>query len=455
VSVEQRSVARLVKGANYARLGEKEVILQYAPVSFDAATFEIWGALCNGGRLVIAPADVTGLEELAEEIRREGVTVVWLTSALFQQMVERCLEGLRGVKQLLAGGDALPVAQVRKVVEELKGCRMINGYGPTENTTFTTTFEVKELREIEYGTPIGRPISNTQAYILDEDRRIAPVGVIGELYAGGEGLARGYLNRPELTAEKFIPNPFSKQPGERLYRTGDLCRYLPGGEIEFIGREDQQVKLRGYRIELGEIEKALAGHRRVKEAVVEARKDKSGEKRLVAYIVSDGAGIERGELRSYLAERLPEYMSPSAYVEMDELPVTANGKIDRKRLPEPEADESRYVEPASEVERAVAEIWAEALGLERVGVEDDFFELGGHSLMAARVISRVRDRFRVDVPLRDVYQRPTVANMARLIEAIYDGQQDEMNEMARMLDQLEGLAQEEVDALLHQMAGMG
>jgi acyl carrier protein len=215
--------------------------------------------------------------------------------------------------------------------------------------------------------------------------------------------------------------------------------------------------LRGYRIELGEIESALAGAPRVKEAVVEVRQDGRGEKRLVAYVVSEGERAGGRELRRYLAERLPEYMAPSVYVEMDQLPLTANGKIDRRRLPEPEAEsgESRYVEPGSEVERVVAEIWAEALGVERVGVEDDFFELGGHSLMAARVLARVMEAFHIEVPLREVYQRPTVANMARLIEATYDSQRDEMDELASVLDQLEGLAQEEVDALLRQMAVTG
>ena len=420
VSVEQRSVARLVKGANYARLGEEETILQFAPAPFDAATFEIWGALCNGAKLAIAPAEVIGLEDLAKEIKLQGVTVMWLTSALFQQMVEGHLEGLKGVKQLLAGGDTLPVAQVRKAVEGLEGCRVINGYGPTENTTFTTTYEVRELRRIEYGVPIGRPISNTQAYILDENHKVAPVGVIGELYAGGDGLARGYLNRPEVTAEKFTPNPFSQQPGQRLYKTGDLCRYLPGGEIEFIGRKDGQIKLRGYRIELGEIENALAGAPGVKEAVVEVRQDKNGEKRLVAYIVSDSVRVENKELKRRLSEKLPEYMVPGVYVELEELPVTANGKIDRRGLPEPDTtglqDGIDHVAPRNATEIILAGIWAELLGLDQVGVRSNFFDLGGHSLAAIRLVGRIKEAFGEafgqSIPAAAVFERPTIEEMA-------------------------------------------
>ena len=286
VSVTHKSVVRLVKETNFANFGSDQVFLQLAPISFDAATLELWGPLLNGGRLVIFPAQTPTLEEIGLALTTHGVTTLWLTAGLFNLMVDERLEDLRGVKQLLAGGDVLSVAHVKKVVQELSGCQLINGYGPTENTTFTCCHPVTDADAIESSVPIGRPISNTQVYVLDRQLRPAPVGVAGELYIGGDGLARDYFNRPQLTAEKFIPNPFSDVPGARLYRTGDLTRYLPNGTIEFIGRVDQQVKLRGFRIELEEIQAALVEHEAVQEAVVVAREDTPGDKHLVAYVVA-------------------------------------------------------------------------------------------------------------------------------------------------------------------------
>ncbi|HEU5131603.1 MAG TPA: AMP-binding protein, partial [Pyrinomonadaceae bacterium] len=286
VSVTHQSIVRLVKETNFAGFGPDEVFLQLAPVSFDAATMELWGPLLNGGRLVVFPAQTPGLEEIGSVLTTHGVTTLWLTSGLFNLMVDERLEDLRGVKQLLAGGDVLSIAHVKKVVQELPGCRLINGYGPTENTTFTCCHPITDVDTIESSVPIGRPIANTQVYVLDHQLRPVPVGVAGELYIGGDGLARDYFNRPALTAEKFIPNPFSDVPGARLYRTGDLTRYLPNGTIEFIGRVDQQVKLRGFRIELEEIQAALVEHESVQEAVVVAREDTPGDKHLVAYVVA-------------------------------------------------------------------------------------------------------------------------------------------------------------------------
>ena len=433
-------------------LGESDRFLQKASIAFDISVWEIFGALISGACLV--PARQDGQQDsryLVDLIARRSVTTAHFgPSALQAVLDEKDIAKCGSLKRVFCGGEPLP-PHVKEKFHALLDSEVYIQYGPTE-AAVDVAFWRAERGDKRRILPIGRPMANTQIYILDSRNQPLPVGMPGELHISGECLANGYLNRPELTAEKFTPNPFSEQPGRRLYKTGDLCRYLPGGEIEFIGRKDGQIKLRGYRIELGEIENALAGAPRVKEAVVEARQNKNGEKRLVAYVVSDGVRVESVELKGYLSERLPEYMVPGVYVELEELPVTANGKIDRRRLPEPEADERQYVEPSGEVERAVAEIWAEALGVERVGAEDDFFELGGHSLMAARVISRVRERFRIEVPLRDVYQRPTVANMARLIEATSDGGRDEMGEMAMVLDQLEGLAQEEVDALLKQLA---
>jgi amino acid adenylation domain-containing protein len=294
--IEHRSVVRLVKNTNYIELGRAEVFLQFAPISFDASTLELWGPLLNGGRLVIAPPGRLSLEELGQLIKSRGVTTLWLTAALFHQMVDTHIEALRGVRQMLAGGETLSVPHVRKYLLGIGKSRLINGYGPTENTTFTCCHVMTADSRIEHTVPIGRPISNTRVYILDTRLRPVPVGVYGELYIGGDGLARGYLNRPELTAEKFVSDPF--EPGERLYRTGDLVRYTPAGVIEFLGRVDNQVKVRGYRIELGEIEAALGAHSAVREAVVLAREDTPGDKRLVAYVVADEGALSeavRGE----------------------------------------------------------------------------------------------------------------------------------------------------------------
>ena len=328
VCVPHRGVVRLVKNANYASFSDEEVFMQLAPISFDASTLEIWGCLLNGARLVICPPQTPSLAELAETLERHQVTTVWLTTGLFNQMVEEKPEGLKHLRQILTGGDVLSPTHVRKALAVLDGCRLINGYGPTENTTFTTCYTIPSTFGGQRSIPIGRPISNTQCYILDERLQPVPVGIPGELYAGGDGLALGYLGHPKLTAEKFIPNPF--MPGSRLYKTGDLARYLADGNIEFLGRMDFQVKIRGFRVELGEIEAVLGRHPLVRECVVMAREDYPGEKRLAAYIVAhDGADPTARELRQFLKGKLPDYMAPSVFMRLKALPLTPNGKVDR------------------------------------------------------------------------------------------------------------------------------
>ncbi|MBV9111152.1 MAG: amino acid adenylation domain-containing protein, partial [Gemmatimonadetes bacterium] len=304
VAVEHRSVVRLVRGANYADLGPDEVILQAAPVSFDASTLEIWGALLNGGRMVMVPGATPSLEELGRAIVHHGVTTMWLTAGLFQAMVEERAGDLRGVRQLLAGGDVLPVEAVRRLRERAPGCRVINGYGPTENTTFTCCYPVPPGWS-GASVPIGFPVSNTRVYVLDEALRPVPVGIAGELYAAGHGVARGYLNRPELTDERFVPDPFSAEPGARMYRTGDRVRLRADGAVEYLGRLDEQVKVRGFRIELGEVESALACHPAVAECAVAALADGAAGKRLVAYVVG---AADAHALRAHLKLSLPDYM---------------------------------------------------------------------------------------------------------------------------------------------------
>ncbi|MGH9363210.1 MAG: non-ribosomal peptide synthetase, partial [Thermoanaerobaculia bacterium] len=434
MAVSHRNVVRLVRETDFARFGPDEVFLQFAPISFDAATLEIWGPLLNGGRLVVFPPGLASLEELGEAIAREGVTTLWLTAALFHQMVEGHLERLRPLRQLLAGGDVLSAVHVRRALAGLPGVTLINGYGPTEGTTFTCCHTVRAAPAEGASVPIGRPIANTRAYVLDEALRPAPVGIVGQLYAAGDGLASGYFGRPELTAERFVPDPVSGEPGARLYRTGDLARWLPGGELEFLGRLDHQVKLRGFRIELGEIEAALTAHPAVREAAVLAREDEPGDKRLVAYVVPVGVPVgeelassraeassaptlDISELRSFLAERLPDYMVPAAFVELPALPLTPNGKLDRKALPAPAtAPVERAAGPLTPAEELVTGIWADVLRLSAVGPDDDFFALGGHSLLATQVASRVREVFGLELPLRKLFELPTVAALAAHLE---------------------------------------
>jgi len=429
VAVPHQAVVRLVKNTNFARLAADEIFLQFAPISFDASTLEIWGPLLNGGRLVIQPPGAPSLAELGETVCREGVTTLWLTTGLFNLMVEEHIEALRGLRQLLFGGERASATHVHKAARELEGCRLIHGYGPTENTTFTTCYQVSLAGMAadpgpEARVPIGGPVANTTVYILDRNLRPVPVGAPGELYTGGDGLARGYLNRPELTAERFGPDPFADRPGGRLYRTGDLARYLPDGNIEYLERLDNQVKVRGFRIELGEIETALRAHPGVHDAVVLAREDRPGGRYVVAYLaLSPGAqeacGDMAGQLRSFLAQRLPDWMIPSVFVVLPALPLGPTGKVDRQALPAPDAgdlvDGAGYLAPRDDLEAKLVAIWEELLGVRPIGVRDNFFELGGHSLLAAKLIDRVRGLAPGKVPLTALFQEPTVERLATVL----------------------------------------
>ncbi len=422
VCVTHRGVVRLVRDTNYAGFSPEDVFLQLAPVTFDASTFEIWGALLNGARLVLMPPGVALTEEIGAAVRQQRVTTLWLTAGLFHLMVDERLEDLCGLRQLLAGGDVLSVGHVNRFVNACDAGRLTNGYGPTENTTFTCCHRF-EREEHGASVPIGRPVSNTRVYILDERMRPVGAGIVGELYAGGDGLARCYLNRPALTAEKFVPDPFGEEAGARLYRTGDLARYRADGTIEFLGRRDHQVKLRGFRIELGEVEAALQGHAAVRACLATVREDAPGDKRLVAYFTACNAGQPTAdELRRHLREKLPEYMIPSAFVALEAFPLTENGKVDRSALPAPEDSlqrrEDLYVAPRDETEEALAATFRDVLGLSRVGVHDNFFDLGGHSLLATQVITRVRDTLRVELPLKRFFEHPTIAELAATIETL-------------------------------------
>ncbi|MFE8599731.1 amino acid adenylation domain-containing protein [Archangium violaceum] len=434
VCIPHRGIVRLVCGTGYVRLTEAERVTQLSNTSFDGSTFELWVALLSGGCVVGVPRETAlSPKALAAFLRERRISTAFLPTALFNQTVAECPEAFQTVKYVMFGGEAADVKSLRRVLERGAPKYLVNGYGPTENTTLSTSHEVREVREGAVSVPIGRPLANSEAYVLDERRQPVPVGVAGELYVGGDGLALGYLNPPELTAERFISHPFRAEPGAKLYRTGDLARYLPDGRLEYLGRRDEQVKVRGFRIELGEVEAVLAKHPGVSEVAVVARDTGPSGKHLVAYVVptsplpsgegrgegATGPGFKPEELRVWLKQTLPEHMVPSAFVRLEALPLTPNGKVDRKALPAPEAEGTEreaYVAPRTRMEQVVADLWAPLLGLARVGARDHFFELGGHSLLATQVVSRLREVLHRELPVRVLFEAPTVEELARRLE---------------------------------------
>lgn len=427
VSVIHRGVVRLVKETNYAHLTDEEIILQLAPISFDASTFEIWGCLLNGGKLVIFPPHTPSLDELGQIIQQYKVTTLWLTAGLFHLIVDEKIDALKSLRQLLAGGDVLSVPHVQKFLQTVENCQLINGYGPTENTTFTCYHPITAPLQAGVSIPIGRPIANTQVYILDNNLQPVSIGEVGELYIGGDGLARDYLNRPDLTAEKFIYHSFDSNLITRLYKTGDLARYLPDGNIEFLGRIDNQVKIRGFRIELGEIEREIAQHPDVREVVVLARQDKTSEKQLTAYIVPHyNSRYTHNKLRNFLQQQLPNYMMPSAFVMLESLPLTANGKVDRHKLPAPSRErpqlEQAYIAPQTDLERLLAGILSELLKIDRVGIDDNFFDLGGTSISILQVAVRLQYELGIELPTVKLFQYSTIGSLANYLHSNQNSQ---------------------------------
>lgn len=426
VVVPQRAVIRLVRGNDFVDISADDVFLQAAPLSFDASTLEIWAPLLNGGKLVLPETEKPSLAELAGLIGRHGVTTLWLTAGLFEMMIEEHAAELRTLRNLLSGGDVLPVPAVRRALEALPETRLINGYGPTENTTFTTCHTITKGDLERRSIPIGRPIANTTVWILDEAGRPVPAGVPGEIHAGGDGLASGYLNDEALTRERFVPSPLPGREGEILYRTGDLGRWGEDGNIEFLGRKDRQVKVRGFRIEPGEVESAILQHPGVGQCRVDVRGGTSGEKSLVAWV--SGAGGTKPdvlEIRRSLEQKLPAYARPDAIAVLDQFPLTASGKIDVRALPAPQAVTAPAVEePQTDTEKQLAAIWRELLGLASVGRNDNFFALGGHSLLGLRLFSRIRSAFGRTLPLSALLQAPTLRRLAELVDGASSGEKD-------------------------------
>ncbi|MEA2694055.1 MAG: hypothetical protein QOJ16_3442, partial [Acidobacteriota bacterium] len=409
VLVEQRSVTRLVRNTNYLELGPGDRILQTGSMSFDASTLEVWGALLNGATLYLAPREeLLDATRLGRLLAGQGITCIWLTASLFNQIVDQDLSVFAPLRVLLIGGERLSLHHVNRVRREVPDLAIVNCYGPTENTTFTTCFPVR--RAFDTDIPIGRPISHTRVYVLDEENRPVPIGVVGELHCGGDGLARGYLRQPERTAASFVPDPF--RDGERMYRTGDLARWSEGGDLEYIGRRDAQVKIRGFRIEPGEIDHRLRELPAVREALTLAR-EVAGDRVLVTYLVG-APPLAPADLRLHLGRFLPGFMIPSHFVLLDRLPLNPNGKVDLAALPDPAAAGSRSsrVAPRNLLEERLAALWEEVLGVQDIGVEDSFFDLGGHSLKAAAIVARARTELGLDVRLADLFESPTIAGLA-------------------------------------------
>ncbi len=420
IAIPQRAVTRLVLNTDYVSLQPGQNMAQVSNASFDAATFEIWGALLTGGCLVIVPRDVTlSPPRFASFLSEAKIDSMFLTTALFNQTARECPDGFSAVGDVLVGGEQADAASMRRVLAAGGPRRLLNVYGPTENTTFSSWYEVREVSESARSVPIGKALANSHFYVLDEHLELVPIGVAGEFYLGGLGLAHGYWDRAELTASCFLPDPFGA-PGSRMYRTGDWVRWLPDGNIDFLGRRDDQVKVRGFRIELGEIEAALNNLPQVSASAVVVHPE-AGDRLIAYWVKEDHAPIDSGGLREALGLHLPGYMVPSVFVELESLPLTPNGKLDRKALPAPGAEGSQresYRAPQTPLEELLCGIWERVLSVSRVGLDDNFFDLGGHSLLATQLLSRVRNVLSLEVPMRTLFTSPRVYDFVQAVGAL-------------------------------------
>ncbi|MBG1264988.1 non-ribosomal peptide synthetase [Nostoc sp. WHI] len=439
--VPHRSIIGFMFGVDYIHLDAEQIWLQHSSISWDALTLELWPPLLYGGRCVLYPGKIPTPGDLSRIIQEQGVNILFLTTALFNLMIDTMPQGLLGVKQLLFGGESVSVDHVRRALELLPGTQLIHAYGPSECTVFTCCYPIpQQIDHNIHSIPIGKPIGDRKVYLLDKDLHRVPIGVPGELYVGGASVARGYLNQPTLTSEKFLPNPFFE--GDTLYKTGDLVRRLSDGNLEFLGRIDTQVKIRGFRIELGEVEAVLNQHSDIKQVVVIVREDEPGNKYLVAYLIAKDNPLTPSSLRNFLKTKLPDYMIPAAFVFLEAFILTPNGKINRRVLPAPDADQRNlevdFVAPRTPTEQELATIWAEVLKLKQVGIHDNFFELGGHSLLATQVISRLREAFSLDFSLRYLFENPTIAELAQkaIAQQIEQAENDAISQILREVDQL-------------------
>jgi amino acid adenylation domain-containing protein len=419
VEMIQRGIVRLViNNKSYAELGPQEVILNRASVAFDVSAFEIYGALLNGGKLVLMNSHKPSFEQIAKTIQQYSVTILRVGPELLNVLLEDYSDYLGSLRQVFCGGEVLPVWLARKFKVKLKWCNLINAYGPTENAVNTTSYSVQEISPNISSIPIGRPVANDSVYILDKYLQPVPIGVCGELYLSGDGIARGYLNRPELTRERFIKNPFSRDTVKVMYKSGDLGRFRPDGNIEFLGRTDDQVKIRGVRIELGEIENIVGQFPGVRQSITTTFIGKDGTKEVVSYVVMNKEKeFNQKELRSFVREKLPEYLVPTFFVELEEIPVTPVGKLDYKRLPSPTVsfERDQVISPRNPVEKKLVSIWESLLDYSPISIRDNFFDLGGNSLLAMRLFSLIEKNFSKRLPVSSIFQEETIENLASLI----------------------------------------
>jgi amino acid adenylation domain-containing protein len=414
VEVLHRGIVRLVKNTNYIQLDSSDVIAQVSKFSFDAITFEVWGALLNGGRLVILPYEtILSPSRFAEALRHSKITSMFLTAALFNIVAKRKPDAFAHMRNLLVGGDVVSPESARIVLATAPPERLVNGYGPTECTTFSCCHHIDQVPE-SGSIPIGHPIANSETYLLDRFLQPVPVGVIGEIYLGGDGLARGYRNRAELTAQRFVPHPFKKDDLQRLYKTGDKGRYREDGSVEFFGRTDHQIKLRGHRIEPGEIEAVLRKHPEVADCVVVLATRPYGEQCLIAYADKrPHCDPDEDQLKDFLARRLPGYMIPTHIAVLDTFPLTPEGKINRKALPPYSPPKLASAElPSSELESKISEVWKSILGRPVVSLDDNFFDLGGTSLLLAAVENELHTRLNITIAITDLFRFPTIRKLA-------------------------------------------
>ena len=431
VMVEHRNVVRLIKNTNYVKFEEDERILQTGAIVFDASTFEFWGSLLNGYALYLVDEGVIlEAEKLKKAIEDQKITTLWLTAPLFNQLTEQNPKIFDGVRNLLVGGDALSPKHINRIRDIYKDLNIINGYGPTENTTFSVCNIID--KEYKHNIPIGIPISNSTAYVVDKFDNLMPVGIPGELVVGGEGVARGYLNAKEMTDKKFIKMDFA--PEQTIYRTGDMARWLPNGTIEFLGRIDNQVKIRGYRIEIGEIENHLLKYDMIKEGAVLVKVDNTGAKYLCAYFTSERE-LTISEIRKYLSIKLPDYMIPTVFMQVETMPLTANGKIDRKMLPEPSGKINtgiEYVAPQNAIEEKIAKVWESILGIDKIGVNDNFFHIGGSSIKAIQVVSRLMEDFEINV--NHLFKYQTINELAKNVTIVKNNLKEKLEDLKARLE---------------------
>lgn len=438
--ITHRNIVSLVKGVDYVELSGKSVLLSTGALTFDATTFEYWGMLLNGGQLVCCkPQQLMDAGLLKEEIQNKQVNIMWFTSGWFNQLIDLDVDIFKDLETVLAGGEKLSEIHVRKLRNAHPHLKIINGYGPTENTTFSLTC-LLDKQALDNHIPVGRPLNNRTAYILNAWGQLCPPGTIGELCTGGDGVSAGYLNQPVLTAEKFIADPFKE--GARLYRTGDRATWLPDGNIMYLGRMDEQVKIRGFRIEPGEIAAVLLKNSMVKQAVVVVREYESNSKRLVAYVVP-GEDYSVENIMTQLQLQLPEYMVPAAIIALDHIPLTANGKVNKNALPDPEISSiDKYEEPQSDIEKHIARIWKELLDVEQVGLNDSFFRLGGDSIRIISLVSKLRKQFVCALQVFDVYQTANLSELAKLIENSITQTKQEDGDLPDVEHEISSLKQE-------------